>query len=475
MEGQKKGPSFSGRYAAMQVPSESEQQTPARPKLGELLIGAELISDRTFYECLMQAQKSSQPVGKVIVGANYASESDIDSALLIQSLIGDNKVKAKVGIQILREATRQRVAVVELLKTLGSVHTETRIEGNYLGRFLSDCRLIGSEQLGQAVAVSQEFNLQLVRVLVHNHSLPVDLASKALDALARVKAGKLDYQVAVAAVQYAHKTGATLQDALRTCKVTYTREPGHMLLGEIVGRAGIATEIEILSAVETALSKGKKVGEALVEAGALSELTLQNALILQDLISKGVLDQERALLILRRLVIENRELAEFSKTTGIFKDEPEFYRGVLNLLYTSLLVAGGEIIAAYEEKEDYGMDSIRALLATGRLPLKKFLLAREVYFLIQDKRVTEELGLQALRVASSDGISVYEALKAIEPKEQPKEELKEQPESKCEMFELPPEVLNEAEQRPQPAACEQPAPKNVWQKLKGLLPNKKVS
>jgi len=227
------------------------------------------------------------------------------------------------------------------------------------------------------------------------------------------------------------------------------------------------------------LSKGKKIGEALVEAGALTELTLQNALALQDLIAKGVIDQERGLLILRRLVIENRELAEFSKTTGIFKDEQEFYRGVLNLLYTSLLVAGGEIIAAYKEKEEYGMDSIRALLATGRLPLKKFLLAREVYFLIQDKRVTEELGLQALRVACSDGISVYEALKAVEPKEQlnekPKEEPKEQSGIQCEMFELPPEILNATEKtQPKTLNCEPTPRSNIWQKLKGILPSKKV-
>src|SRR5277367_1816009 len=265
MDGQKaKGPSFSGRYAAMQAPADTEKPANLKPKLGEILIGAELISDRTFYECLAHAEQSAQPVGKVIVGFNYASDNDIDSAVLIQSLIAENKLKAKVGIQILKEATRQRVAVVELLKTLGAVHTETRVEGNYLGRFISDCQLIGSEQLGQAVAVSQEYNLQLVRVLVHNGSLTVDLASKSLDALARVKAGKVDYQVAVAAVQYAHKTGATLQDALRACKVKDTSEPGRILLGEIIGRAGIASEIEILAAVETALSQGKKVGEALV-------------------------------------------------------------------------------------------------------------------------------------------------------------------------------------------------------------------
>jgi hypothetical protein len=468
MDGQKaKGPSFSGRYAAMQVPADTEKPANLKPKLGEILIGAELISDRTFYECLMHAEQSAQPVGKVIVGFNYASDSDIDSALLIQSLISDNKIKAKAGIDILREATRQRVAVVELLKTLGSVHTEARVEGNYLGRFLADCQLMGSEQLGQAVAVSQEFDLQLVRVLVHNGSLTIDLASKALDALARVKAGKLDYQVAVAALQYVHKTGATLEDALRTCKVKYISEAGHMLLGEIIGRAGIASEIEILAAVETALSKGKKVGESLVAAGALTPLTLQNALALQDLVSKGVLEKERALLILRRLVIENRELSEFSKTTGIFRDEPEFYRGVLNLLYSSLLVAGGEIIAAYKEKEDYGMDSIRALLATGRLTVKRFLLAREVYFMILDKRIAEELGLQALRVANSDGLSVYEALKAIEPKEAPQA-------VQCEMFELPPAISNEPETQPPAATGERPVPEKLWRKLRGLLPSKNV-
>jgi len=450
-------PSFSGRYAAMQANTSSvAPATVPRPKLGEILVGAELISDRTFYECLLHAEESSQRVGKVIVGMKYATDRDVDSALLIQSLIGEQKIKPQVGIQLLKDAAKQRKAVVDLLRTLGSVQNEGRIEGNYLGRFLSDCNLIGWEQLSQALAVSQEYDVQLIRVLLHNRSINIDMASKCLDALAQVKAGKLDYQLAVAAVQYANKSGATLREALRSCGLKGPQETGRMLLGEIIGRAGIASEMEILAAVETALSRGKRVGEALLAAGAVTPLTLQNALELQDLVIKGVIEQERALMILRRLVLEGRNLAEFANTTGIFRDEPEYYKGVLNVLYSSFIIAGGEIIAAYNEKADYGMDSTRALLATGRLNYKRFLMAKEILAMIQDNRVSQDLGLQALKVACSDNLSLYEALKAIEPKKRAVESaaLQAQAENKSE---------------PVTVSSKLPVSESVWQKAKKLF------
>jgi hypothetical protein len=296
------------------------------------------------------------------------------------------------------------------------VHSEVHVEDNYIGKFLSECKLISSEQLGQAIAISQEFDVQLVRVLLHNGALSVALASKVLEALARVKGGKLDYQIAVAAVQYAGKTGATLMDALTACGVKQNPEATRMLLGEIIGRAGIASEIEILTAVETALTKGKQLGQALIAAGAIQPLTLQNALDLQDLMSKGVIEPERALLILRRLVMEQRSLAEFSNATGIFRDAPELHREILNLLYCSRVVSGPEIVAAFKEKSEYGMDSTRALLATGALPIRSFDLAKNVYFMIKDQNLPQDIGTMALKVACMTGVNLHDAIKAVTPK-----------------------------------------------------------
>jgi hypothetical protein len=475
VEGQARKPSFSGRYRAMQVPP-SGQRLPV-PKLGELLIGAELISDRTFYECLMQAQQSSQPVGKIIVGCHYASDRDVDSALLIQSLISSDKLKPQVGIEILKEAARQRVAVLDLLITLGSVHSEVHVEDNYIGNFLSECKLITSEQLGQAIAISQEFDVQLVRVLLHNGALSVALASKVLEALARVKGGRLDYQIAVAAVQYAGKTGATLQDALTACGVKQNSEACRMLLGEIIGRAGIASEIEILTAVETALTKGRKLGQALIAAGAIQPLTLQNALDLQDLMGKGVIDPERALLILRRLVMEQRALAEFANATGVFREEPELHREILNLLYCSRVVTGPEIVAAFKEKNEYGMDSTRALLATGKLPLRCFELAKNVYFMIKDQNLAQDIGTMALKVACITGVNVHDAIKAVQPRKPVTEseaaEVSVATKKSIETEACPPVAPS------RPSACKSAAPVRTpaesqkwWQKVKGKLPRK---
>jgi hypothetical protein len=104
------------------------------------------------------------------------------------------------------------------------------------------------------------------------------------------------------------------------------------------------------------------------------------------------------------------------------------------------------------------MDSSRALLATGRLPIKRFLLAKEALCMIQDNKVTQELGIQALRVAVADGMCLYDALKAIEPKK-PTVEI-ESPESP---------TTPEKQAVPAKSAARSNSP-SLWQKVKGLLP-----
>jgi hypothetical protein len=410
-----------GESAAAREPDSEYQSEPAintpvvaRPKLGEILVEAGLISDRAFYECLSIAQQTVQPIGHIITARNYTTEQDIDSALLLQSLVAHQKMRRDIAVHTLREASRKRIAVVEMLRHIESESADSSMDTNSFGRFLVDCNVISPRQAASVIKTSSDLNVELIRILVPMNLIDVASASKALHALARVMHGKLEYGKAVAALQLSRRSGCSLQDALVSVGVTAPAHDGHLMLGELIARSGVASEMEILSSVESALVKGQRLGETLLKSGAITPLTLQNALEIQDLLSKGVLERDNALFVLKRITSEGTSLLEFARQTGLFHDESQGARDILNLLYSARIIDEKLIVDAYAERACYGMDALKALLACGRLPIETYRVARDIHFLIQEKRLTANEGLSALSECHYHGVPLIKLMKARE-------------------------------------------------------------
>src|ERR1700733_5539445 len=98
----------------------SGQRPAGCPKIGQILIEAGLIDQPALVQCLTVAKQISQPVGRVVSMLGYANERDVQSALVVQSLIGEGKLRKQRAIQSLQEAAKRKIAIVELLKSFGS-------------------------------------------------------------------------------------------------------------------------------------------------------------------------------------------------------------------------------------------------------------------------------------------------------------------------------------------------------------------
>src|ERR1700679_3879843 len=163
-----------------------------KPKIGEILIEAGLIESTAFQECLAVAKQTAQPVGRVCTMLLHVSERDVENALVVQSLMCSNQLKSKVAIDTLKEAARRKVAVIELIRTLGvggsaKDDSAQEIDNSDLGKFLVDCRAITKEQLAAARKKSWQARVPLVRSLLLANNLTVGFASKVLSALVQVK------------------------------------------------------------------------------------------------------------------------------------------------------------------------------------------------------------------------------------------------------------------------------------------------
>jgi len=408
-------PTTSGVFNA-QVAGQSltgGQRAVARPKIGQILIEAGFMDQPQLAECLNVAKQFSQPVGRVISMLNYVNERDVESALVVQSLIGQGRLTKQRAIQSLKEASRRKIAVVELLKAFGSgVHASLSPETD-IGKLLTESCLITHDQLAHAIQVSQESGLLLCRSLLVTNAITIHTASKALNALAQVKAGKITHVQAVAALDEIRKTSCPLRDALKKAKANVSDAEDYLMLGEIIARSGLSTEIEILGAVEVALVEGKKLGDTLVACNVITPEILKAALELQELSNKCIILSDQTVFVLKRLHRDNITLAEFAAQTDLFEDKSPLDREVLKFLCASKALSNQDILDAVKAKSDYRMGPIKALLATGTVPVELYQSAQDFVSLVLDGKVTESDGIRALTLCRTDGLSFTSALAAV--------------------------------------------------------------
>jgi hypothetical protein len=402
---------FNAQVAAQSITG--GQRAVARPKIGQILIEAGFMDQPALAECLNVAKQFSQPVGRVISMLNYVSERDVESALVVQSLIGQGRLSKQRAIQSLKEASRRKIAVVELLKAFGSgVHTSVSPETD-IGKLLTESCLITHDQLAHAVKVSEESGLLLCRSLLVTNAITIHTASKALNALAQVKAGKITHAQAVIALDEIRRTSCPLRDALKKAKANIGDSDDYLMLGEIIARSGLSTDIEILGAVEVALVEGRKLGDTLVACNVISPEILKAALELQELSSKCVILADQTVFVLKRLYRDNLTLAEFAAQTDLFEDKSPLDREVLKFLCASLALSNQDILDAVQAKSEFRMGPIKALLATGTVPASLYQSAQDFVSLVLDGKLTESDGIRALTLCRTEGLSFASALAAV--------------------------------------------------------------
>jgi hypothetical protein len=384
-----------------------------RPKIGQIMIDAGFINHNALEECLVIARQTSQPVGRVIKMLNYATEESVESSLYVQSLIGMRKMSQTQAIEILKQSTRDKIAVTELIRSFqesgGKIDCADRQD---LGRLFMDALIISSEQYCKANEMSSQSNLLMVRSLLLTNAVSVMMASKALSVLAQIRNGLLSYSQGIILLKEVNRTNGSLQDAARTLRIPMPAVSNRLMMGEMLIKCGLAGEIEILSAIESSLLNGKRLGETLIEAGIITARVAEFKLELQDLSRKHVITDDQALFILRRAVKEKIELSTLFAKLDILQDSWDD-REALTLLIEAHLIEEGTIQIALAEKAEYKMGMVKSLLASGKLSVTLYTAALDLRELIATKCTTKQDGLKALIACQDDDSPIASVLASM--------------------------------------------------------------
>jgi len=368
----------------------------ASPRIGQLLLEAGIVKPHSLHQALHLAKESQQQVGRVLVGLGFLSERELNSALLVQSLIGEGAVNEQTAIRAVRQAAAKRVNVAEILKEI-SDETRTLVDDGGLGSLLVASGMITAKVFEEALENSQQSGVLLGRTLLVMHAITASMLDTALTVLVMQRDDQVSKEQAVRVLREVRRSHCLLEDAATTLRIKM-HAPTKARLGEILALSKLISESENAVAVERALLEKRMLGEILVSSGCIEMAVLDDALNLQAMVIRGVLTAAQAGEVLQRAHAQKKSIRNVAIEMNVFNSQLELGGRVVSLLKQGNLITNQDVSTAMLEFEEYQMPACQALLASGRLTATTYAACVDCLALIDRNLIKPAQGVIALDV-----------------------------------------------------------------------------
>ena len=374
--------------------------------IGDILVKSDLVTMAQFAEAMPVSVKTGMPVGKVLISSGYLTEERLRQVLSVQSLIRDHILSAELGLDALRLVSKENIELSDALTRLGAQSEYYEI-GNRLGELLLEAAVIDKSELENALLSSYTTGLQLARILVLNGRILQPLASMALIGQFLIRDNKLTKEQAIVAIKDVSKNIEnfyTLELALASG--VGLKQINTLRLGELLLLAGSVSEENLALAVEQCAADEKPLGQVLTSLNQINDITLSQALTLQEMVNSGSLAPEEAVATLRK-VCETGEILSKALSDNLT---------VSKMSFPAFLQATGLITDKDRKKLEplSGNDlmlSIKVQIADTRLPG----LAEQCYSLLNEERIALEQAafIVLLLIADRKKEDLNEVLKSL--------------------------------------------------------------
>jgi hypothetical protein len=265
-------------------------------RLGDLLTQAGLLRPEELREAMQIAKHQSLPVGRVLIMSGFLSDGQLRAAVQAQSLLKDGVISLETVLQALAIVGKEEMALEDAFRQLG-LEVQQSQPTNKLGELIVEAEMITKEVLDQALAQSTQSGLPLGRILLLTGAVVEPLLSAALNAQVLVRDHKITREQALQGLRAARERHIPLEQSLAE---TGLQLPLHntIRLGELLVKAGIMPDTNLMDYVEMGLVQEQPLGQILIAQGAINEHILNNALELQRMVAAGSLIGDQAALVL---------------------------------------------------------------------------------------------------------------------------------------------------------------------------------
>ncbi|MDZ4837705.1 MAG: hypothetical protein SGJ27_28295 [Candidatus Melainabacteria bacterium] len=356
--------SITGSHATVPM---SQARRARQVRIGKILEASGLISTDCLHEALTISQELQQPIGKVLTSTQQVADRDLQSALLAQSMMAEGLVEENVAMEALKIAYRDRLPFGQALETVNAISFHKSPVASGIEELLLASGMVSQSVLDEAKRVSMETGMTLGSSLMSTRAIVFAHLNFVFECITLIGAGRISQAVAVKALALIKFENVDLSEALKRQRISPKSTQSKLKLGDLLTAGSVVTEKDALTAIESALTEKRLIGEILVRSGLISQELLQDALEMQNLVVKEVITKDEAAFVLRSVVAENQSVFQILKNRKSLQDDASTAGKALDLLIKAKLVEIMSIPQAMAKQQRYEMDALKALVASDLL------------------------------------------------------------------------------------------------------------
>lgn len=196
-----------------------------------------------------------------------------------------------------------------------------------------------------------------------------------------------------------------------------TKSKRGLKLGELLTKAEILTDQQLIESIEMAKQTGMPIGRMLVMSGAVSEEVLLSSVQLQSKFRDGLIDLDRAIVLLSMVHKANITLDEAMDKTmseSVKKEvtsKPTIRLG--ELLYEAGFIGHDELERFLKDSKEAGLPLGRIVLIYGNISKEMLSAALTAQVLVRDDKVSREQAIKALKTTRRRRIKLEESLQEL--------------------------------------------------------------
>ncbi len=320
-------------------------------KLGDLLVGAELISRKQVEDAMHTSQHLGLPLGRILVLKNFLSASVVQAALTMQSLVRDGQVEREDGIVILQSAKDADFNLDASMLAAGYKLPER--PNIRLGELLVLAGVVSETDLITALEYALSVDMLIGQALMQSGFINEAVLDAALGLQEMVRSENMTADEAAEALNLIHEHGWNAETCMSEVNHAQFKATNLIGLVDLLKLAGLLSDDALRRAIVCDDRKVKPFDEVLLNAGQISEATLHIAVRCQAMIDEGSLSVEQAIVALHHWQWSGSSLPEIIQKFG-WKTQAkrQIQRTIHDLPAVSNLAVQPTKQATWEPKKD---------------------------------------------------------------------------------------------------------------------------
>lgn len=320
-------------------------------KLGDLLVGADLISRKQVDDAMHTSTHLGLPLGRILVLKNFLSSSVVQAALTIQSLIRDGQIAREDAVTILQNAKQKDFNLDAAIMAAGYKLPER--PNIRLGELLVSAEVVSETDLITALEFALSVDMLIGQALMQSGFINEAVLDAALGLQEMVRAENMTPEEAAEALSLIHQHGWTAETCMSEVNKAQFKTTNLIGLVDLLKLGGLLSDDALRRAIVDDGRKVKPFDEILLNAGQISEATLHIAVRCQAMIDEGVLSVEQAIVALHHWQWSGSSLPEIIQKFG-WKTQAkrQIQRTIHDLPAVSNLAVQPTKKATWEPKKD---------------------------------------------------------------------------------------------------------------------------